>query len=42
MELADVPNLEKLRLGFSEEVDAYNQYRLVPGWWPELEARMEE
>jgi len=37
---ADVHNLEKLRLGFPDEVEGYVSYRLIPGWWDALEAKM--
>ncbi len=39
---ADPINMARIQAGFPEEVAAYLQYRDVPGWWPELEARMEE
>ena len=37
---ADVQNLEKLRLGFPDEVEGYVSYRLIPGWWDDIERRM--
>ncbi|MEE9556205.1 MAG: hypothetical protein V3V76_03005 [Candidatus Adiutricales bacterium] len=37
---ADVHNLEKLRLGFPDEVEGYVSYRLIPGWWDDIERRM--
>ncbi len=36
---ADVQNLEKLRLGFPDEVEGYVSYRLIPGWWDDIERR---
>ncbi len=38
---ADVQNLEKLRKGFPDEVEGYVSYRLIPGWWDDLEAKMD-
>ncbi len=38
---ADIHNLEKLRLGFPDEVEGYVFYRLIPGWWDALEAKMD-
>jgi hypothetical protein len=38
---ADVHNLERLRLGFPDEVEGYVSYRLIPGWWDDIERRME-
>ncbi len=37
---ADVHNLEKLRKGFPDEVEGYCSYRLIPGWWDALEAKI--
>ncbi|MBW2621300.1 MAG: hypothetical protein JRD68_00210 [Deltaproteobacteria bacterium] len=37
---ADVHNLERLRPAFPEEVEGYMSYKLIPGWWDDLEARM--
>ncbi len=39
---ADVANLERIRLGFPEEVEGYTSYRLIPGWWDDMERKMEE
>ncbi len=39
---ADVQNLEKLRLGFPDEVEGFVSYKTLDYWWPELEARMDE
>lgn len=39
---ADVQNLERLRLGFPYEVEGYVSYHMIPGWWSDLEARMDE
>ena len=41
LQRADVQNLERLRLGFPEEVEGYVSYRLIPGWWDDIEARMD-
>ncbi len=37
---ADIQNLENLRLGFPDEVEGFTSYRLIPGWWDELEKKM--
>ncbi len=36
---ADINNLEKLRLGFPDEVDGYINYSQTEGWWPKVERR---
>ncbi len=38
---ADVQNLEKLRLGFPDEVKGYVSYRQTPGWWDNVVKKME-
>ena len=40
IEDADIHNLEKLRKGFPDEVEGCVSYRLIPGWWDDLEAKM--
>ena len=38
---ADVQNLEKLRLGFPDEVEAWVSYKQVDGWWDEVQRKAE-
>lgn len=40
--IADTENMARINLGFPEEVLAYQQYHLVPGWWDDLKKKMEE
>ncbi len=40
--LADESNLEKLRLGFPNEVGAFLNYSRVEGWWPNLLSKIRE
>lgn len=37
--LADEGNLEKLRLGFPDEVQGYINYTQVEGWWKEVQRK---
>ena len=39
---ADVQNLEKLRLGFPDEVEGYVAYATIEGWWDSIVEKMEE
>ncbi len=39
---ADPHSLEKLRLGFPDEVEGYNSYRYIPGWWDAVKKKMEK
>ena len=38
--LSDSENRAKLRLGFPEEVDAFNNFTQTKGWWTALSKRM--
>jgi hypothetical protein len=37
--LADSQNLERLRLGFPDEVEGYLNYSRVEGWWQEVQRK---
>jgi hypothetical protein len=37
---ADSNNIEKLRLGFPDEVGAYEAYTQQDGWWEELQKKI--
>ena len=39
---ADPANLERIKAGFPEEVEAFASYGLILGWWSDLEGRMED
>ena len=36
---ADIHNLEKLRLGFPDEVEGWVSYKWITGWWDEVEQK---
>ncbi len=38
--VADESNLEKLRLGFPDEVESYLDYSRVDGWWRDLQSKI--
>ena len=38
---ADDNNLEKLSLGFPDEVRGYINYNQTPGWWEEVQKKAE-
>ncbi len=40
MTIADGQNLSRIGIGFPLEVRAYENFSRVPGWWPELQARL--
>ncbi len=39
---ADDDNLEKLSLGFPDEVKGYINYAQTPGWWKEVQLKAEK
>lgn len=38
--LADECNLEKLRLGFPEEVEGFLSYSQIGGWWQKVQRKV--
>ncbi len=38
--VADSGNLERLRRGFPEEIQAYQSFASKPGWWQDIESRL--
>ena len=41
IKLADQGNRELLRRGFPDEVGAYEKFAGIPGWWDEVEAKVD-
>lgn len=39
---ADIHNLEKLRLGFPDEVEGWVSYKQIPSWWPDVQRKSKE
>ncbi len=40
--LADITNLEKIRLAYPDEVEGYLNYSTTPGWWKEVQLKAEK